>query len=549
MNSEQIKSMFKEVHGVPYVIENRKAYERAMIDGTHGSSIRKDANELLSRYTTLGQVHQSISSHLSATSGSRPTIDPSEPKSKEWHKNYQETIGQPYLPSRPPIDADGNPHILSPVTTHHLVTKNNTILPISAPLPRREVEAQLHRTGEAMGKMRDRLLTYPHIDHDDLNPSRDRANYVAHATSRWLHDAIDSQERQHGEMHPDTKRKLRGMAGTGATLNLNHAEHGDAVTNIVLGRDPEVIHHAGPTRSETNENADSWKSVLREDLRKWVKEKWVDIGSPDGKGGYKPCGRSEGDGRKAYPKCVPASKARSMSKKEKKSAVRRKRKAESNSSESKGRSPKMIKTLKEHVTELLEKKLCARGKAAAKRKYDVYPSAYANMYASAVCSGKVTPGGKKDTNESFNSLSEAKKKRITKLHSKKYPKGTHYCATHVEHSELGIGTTITEHHAKPDKYGDIDWYDVKFVDHGIVEQVPTDHVNILLGEMHENHEHHEHEENELTEEVAKVKAPAGHHWMKQGKNEYTLMPHKGKFKPHKNGSLEAEFEIQKVHKS
>ena len=42
-------------------------------------------------------------------------------------------------------------------------------------------------------------------------------------------------------------------------------------------------------------------------------------------------------------------------------------------------------------------KLCARGKAAAKRKFKVYPSAYANMYASAVCSGKVTPGGKKRT--------------------------------------------------------------------------------------------------------------------------------------------------------
>ena len=40
-------------------------------------------------------------------------------------------------------------------------------------------------------------------------------------------------------------------------------------------------------------------------------------------------------------------------------------------------------------------KLCARGKAAAKRKFKVYPSAYANMYGSAVCSGKVTPGGKK----------------------------------------------------------------------------------------------------------------------------------------------------------
>jgi len=29
-------------------------------------------------------------------------------------------------------------------------------------------------------------------------------------------------------------------------------------------------------------------------------------------------------------------------------------------------------------------KLCAKGKAAAKRKFKVYPSAYANMYASGV---------------------------------------------------------------------------------------------------------------------------------------------------------------------
>ena len=40
-------------------------------------------------------------------------------------------------------------------------------------------------------------------------------------------------------------------------------------------------------------------------------------------------------------------------------------------------------------------KLCAKGKAAAKRKFKVYPSAYANMYASGVCSGKITPGGKR----------------------------------------------------------------------------------------------------------------------------------------------------------
>jgi hypothetical protein len=34
-------------------------------------------------------------------------------------------------------------------------------------------------------------------------------------------------------------------------------------------------------------------------------------------------------------------------------------------------------------------KLCARGKSAAKAKYDVYPSAYANGYAIQVCKGKI----------------------------------------------------------------------------------------------------------------------------------------------------------------
>ena len=36
-------------------------------------------------------------------------------------------------------------------------------------------------------------------------------------------------------------------------------------------------------------------------------------------------------------------------------------------------------------------KLCPKVKAAAKRKFKVYPSsAYANMYTSKVCKGKVT---------------------------------------------------------------------------------------------------------------------------------------------------------------
>ena len=42
------------------------------------------------------------------------------------------------------------------------------------------------------------------------------------------------------------------------------------------------------------------------------------------------------------------------------------------------------------------KALYARVKAEAKRKFDVYPSAYANAYASKICAGKIKdPSGKK----------------------------------------------------------------------------------------------------------------------------------------------------------
>jgi hypothetical protein len=53
-------------------------------------------------------------------------------------------------------------------------------------------------------------------------------------------------------------------------------------------------------------------------LTKWFKEKWVDIGRPKKKGKAK-------TSRRGYPKCVPLARARTMSKAQRKSAVRRKR--------------------------------------------------------------------------------------------------------------------------------------------------------------------------------------------------------------------------------
>ena len=72
---------------------------------------------------------------------------------------------------------------------------------------------------------------------------------------------------------------------------------------------------------------------MNEDLRKWFSQKWVDISRKKKGGGHPPCGASADkgvrakDSSKKYPKCVPANKAKNMSKKQKKSAVTRKRRA------------------------------------------------------------------------------------------------------------------------------------------------------------------------------------------------------------------------------
>lgn len=68
-------------------------------------------------------------------------------------------------------------------------------------------------------------------------------------------------------------------------------------------------------------------------LRKWFKQSWKDI-SRKVDGEHPPCGASAGkegrskDPQRAYPKCVPAHKAASMSTKQKKSATTRKRRVE-----------------------------------------------------------------------------------------------------------------------------------------------------------------------------------------------------------------------------
>ena len=82
--------------------------------------------------------------------------------------------------------------------------------------------------------------------------------------------------------------------------------------------------------------------MAKKGLRSWVRENWVDIANPRSDGSFPKCGRSKGEKRRNYPKCLPIAKVRSMTKSELSADVRRKKKAERKSR--KGKKPNYAKT-------------------------------------------------------------------------------------------------------------------------------------------------------------------------------------------------------------
>ena len=77
------------------------------------------------------------------------------------------------------------------------------------------------------------------------------------------------------------------------------------------------------------------------------------------------------------------------------------------------------------------------------------------------------------TAHDFKKLRAMKKDKNGKVHD---------CATHVEHTELGRGVTISEQHAEPDENGDIEWYAVQF--NSGVYKVYTEDLDIIVSEAH-----------------------------------------------------------------
>ena len=147
---------------------------------------------------------------------------------------------------------------------------------------------------------------------------------------------------------------------------------------------------------------------MQEDLRKWFSKTdpggdWKRINTKGEVVG--PCAREPGEPK---PKCMSRAKRESLTKKERASAVRAKRKHDPDP-ERKG-SPINVSNfgkgkISENMENLNEKnvptnpELWSRAKSLARSKFDVYPSAYANGWASKWYKGK---GG------SWKSVSEAK---------------------------------------------------------------------------------------------------------------------------------------------
>jgi hypothetical protein len=144
--------------------------------------------------------------------------------------------------------------------------------------------------------------------------------------------------------------------------------------------------YKNPDSPNRKSNAER-RAELKEDLRKWFsktdpKGDWKRINSKGEAIG--PCAREPGEPK---PKCMSQAQRNSLSKKERASAVRRKRQQDPDA-ERQGAPINVKSKVNENMEQLDEKnkptnpELWSRAIAQAKSKFDVYPSAYANGWAS-----------------------------------------------------------------------------------------------------------------------------------------------------------------------
>ena len=197
---------------------------------------------------------------------------------------------------------------------------------------------------------------------------------------------------------------------------------------------------------------------MNEDLRKWFSKTdpagdWKRINSKGEAIG--PCAREPGEPK---PKCMSRAKRESLTKKERASAVAAKRKHDPNP-ERKGPPINVSNFGKGKISEDMENlneknvptnpELWSRAKSLARSKFDVYPSAYANGWASKWYKGK--GGSWKSVSEDVESLEEGRPSQRHPLEGHEYHKKSDEALVHIAKEAHAAAEAMKSHNTTAEK--------------------------------------------------------------------------------------------------
>ena len=201
-----------------------------------------------------------------------------------------------------------------------------------------------------LGKGIDKMYVYKMLGHYD--PKRE--GLTEHMLRVLLEAGSLPLKLKSVKKHSDKKIKRKSDGGVGDDFFKHHAQHsgphlkGKGAEHATYDFDDSNYDVEGglqkrkdgqkrgyePVENLTKEQKQTIIDNLcvncglptNENLRKWFKDNWGNIGKKKKGGGHPPCGTS--GKKRGYAKCVPKSKAASMTKKQKASATRRKRAAQ-----------------------------------------------------------------------------------------------------------------------------------------------------------------------------------------------------------------------------
>jgi hypothetical protein len=130
-----------------------------------------------------------------------------------------------------------------------------------------------------------------------------------------LKGSMEEQHKQLAKMHDVSVQEIDAQVQKGIKVEMEHTDSEDIAHEIAMEHvyeDPKYYDKLSKIEEAEKKKAGT-ESSKESSLHDWFgrkgakgkKKGWVDCNSPDGSGGYKSCGRSDGEKRKKYPSCRP----------------------------------------------------------------------------------------------------------------------------------------------------------------------------------------------------------------------------------------------------